>query len=513
MVAQSGPVFVADDLAPPPSAPSESSSGDSVASADLDDLTVDIDEMGVPSQEEVPLPPAFEDYIPVFTMGGASLAASGPRTVVAPELVLPRSITSLGYLRYTGEEFQWEEIDTPVDLGTDISTMLNDLFPTYKMESGNPGWNTATIRGIDDKLQTFSWAADKPPTERPSDVVPVPQPTAFAESAPLQDWSLITPFDVQEQFVTRGSIAALGRSVYTHGWHYLYQPYRGPAPANLTFLEGSTLIRWPCLLRYEIDGGWSKVWTPLKNDGSVASEARPDPNVLLVGADQTLYSVTEPKNDEPRRLLTFSGATSADIGSIVPPGDLVLYQNKPYLIPARPDKPGLLDIGSGEVLGFETLPSQLVEISGEVVDVTGTEAIILGMEGAYQGEPLNSANRLTYTARPRIDLNYSIAPGNPVATDGEDLWAVIQIEIFVHEPTFEKAYTEPPVASGTRAVFARYDGERWHILPHGLRAALYDDDIGAPGAGVIAAHYEGLPPQVNRYSVISVDTNPFGTNP
>jgi hypothetical protein len=56
---------------------------------------------------------------------------------------------------------------------------------------------------------------------------------------------------------------------------------------------------------------------------------------------------------------------------------------------------------------------------------------------------------------------------------------------------------------------ARYDGERWHILPNGIRACLRNDDLRAPSSNVVAALYPGIPVQKSRYTIISEDTNPF----
>ena len=143
------------------------------------------------------------------------------------------------------------------------------------------------------------------------------------------------------------------------------------------------------------------------------------------------------------------------------------------------------------------------------MDVTGTEMLILGMEGGYQGEPLDSTKRLTYTARPQTDIAYSLDGRGRVAVHGPDLWAILNVIVDASEPTFEKGYVSPPYPDGTRQTLARYDGERWHILPNGIRACLRNDDLRAPSSNVVAALYPGIPVQKSRYTIISEDTNPF----
>lgn len=204
------------------------------------------------------------------------------------------------------------------------------------------------------------------------------------------------------------------------------------------------------------------------------------------------------------------------MGEPVPEGQLIVYDDRPYVVSADPDKPPLINLLSdNDSIDFETLPQFLPELYGEVVDVTGTEMLILGMEGGYQGEPLDSSKRLTYTAMPRYEIRYSLDPASQIAVDGPDLWAIVRIELEELEPTYEKGYVEGPfpvdkkTKIGKRTALARYDGERWHILPAGLRATLKSQSLSAPGSNVVAAIYPGLPKQVSRYSIISVDTNPF----
>jgi len=496
MVAQQGPAFVADSLGETEEDLEGSLEPETVDPEDLSELAVN------PSA-----PPGFKDFAPVFTPDGQSISGWGPLVVVAPKFAqMPAAVTALRYLKYEGEDFDWVEIDPPVELG---SGELDELggFSRYDMEASPRGdWNTAVLQGVDAEVRTFSWLEDEPPTESVSELAIPPMIAGAAVVGGLVDWSSVQKFGVQERFTTRGVIAARGRDVYTHGWHYVYEPYNGspPGAGNINPLVGAKLTRWPCILKYTVDGSWSEVWTPLQQDGSVGFTTRPDPEVLLVSENGTVFTVSE----NGRRLMTITADDTAALGEVVPPGDLLVYKGVPHLIPAQPTEPGIVNLLNNDIIGFETLPDRLPELFGEVVDTRGTESLIIGMEGGYSGEPLDSTKRLIYTARPRVDFEYSIAPGSNVAVDGDDLWANITVNVFVSDPTHEQGYTEPPFTQGPRNVLARYDGTRWHILPNGLRTAL-SSGLSAPGNGVVAAEYAGLPPAVSRYSVISVDTNPF----
>ena len=451
-------------------------------------------------------PPEFYDFIPVFVK--PFLRTWGPVAVVSPELI---DSTSLRVLTYSGNEFEWEEVDPPTDLGDPAPEGVTDTF----VMGGSPDWSVSSVLaknvwdGQEFKTMVFNivWDEKDPPTLNAADIENPLQSTPEPVGT-LIPWGSAGTAQTQQKFVTRGAIAPDRNSIYSHGWHFVYQPHDGSFPDEITEIDGSTLTKWPCVLKYTVDGKWEKAWTSLKEDGSVESEHRPDPGVLAVTSDGKLFSVNQPEEGEQRRLLTLDG-TNTKLGDPVPSGQIIVYKDAPYLVSADPTRPPLMNLnGSGEDIDFQSLPDFLPEIHGEVVDTTGTEALILNIEGGYSGEPLNSTKKLTYTARPRYDFEYSIAPGSKIALDGTDLWAVVNINVIESEPTFEKGYLEPPFQEGPRTTLARYDGERWHILPNGLRTCL-KSSVAAPGSGVVAAIYQGLPPQMSRYSIISVDTNPF----
>jgi hypothetical protein len=484
MVAAHGPVFVSRDLAVADGAE------------------------GTP-----PSPPFFEDFIPVFSEDATQLAAWGATIVVAPPFgSAKKSITELQYLEYKDEAFEWVDIEPPKDLGDDEVQIVGqtNLFEIKAPKADT--WTVATVRGIGDQVRNLAWVEPKPPTASARDIPGQPFVSEAVEPSATVDWSLASRTKAsQQKFETRGAIAAHGNAVYSHGWHYVYNHYQGQAPGTITPLHGSTLTRWPCILKHELGGAWSKVWTPLTETGSVRTEVRPDPDVLLVASDGTIYSVTEPQKDVTRKLLTISGGSSAKVGDEVPPGRLFVYDDSPYLVPDQPEAPGILNLLNQKRIAFETLPAFLPELSGEVVDTSGTEQLILGIDGGYKGEALDSSKRRIVTARPRYDFRYSLSSAGPVAVDGEDLWAIMTITVSMLEPSYPAGYDELPIPEnfGPVNVLARYDGSRWHILPNGLRAALMNGAPVAPGVGVIGAIYPGLPKQVSRYSVISMDTDPF----
>ena len=93
--------------------------------------------------------------------------------------------------------------------------------------------------------------------------------------------------------------------------------------------------------------------------------------------------------------------------------------------------------------------------------------------------------------------------------DGKDLWANVEVEVVGNEPTHRRVYEKRAFVPVKRRCLGRYDGERWHILPHGLRAGLRSDSTNSPGVSVASVVYEGLPDPVSRYAIVSVDTNPF----
>ena len=480
------------------------------------------------AEEYDEFPAAFLDYPAVY--GGPFLRTFGPLIVNAPPYPTQTGYksTRLRHLKYDGAEFEWERIDNPEALGDTLPEGLASTVTGYPYEMAAPDnskWTNGSVLGknvwtgedFESRIVCYNWTVEEPPARSVTDLEPEVEPPATnpEQVGSLIDWGLGGQRKTQQVFQSRGAFYPVKDTVYTHGWHQLYQPHDGSFPYPPGWLDGSTLTRWPCILKYTIKKGWEKAWTGLKEDGSVSSELRPDPTVLAVTSTGVIYTVTEPEEKKQRRLVTINGRSITE-GDPVPDGQLIVYDDRPYLVSSDPDRAPLINLLSAEAsIDFRSLPDFLPELYGEVVDVTGTEMLLIGMEGGYQGEPLDSSKRLTYTARPRYELKYSLDHTSQIAVDGPDLWAIVNIELEELEPTYEKGYMEGPfpvdekTRIGKRKALGRYDGERWHILPAGLRATLKNTGIGAPGSGVVAAIYPGLPKQVSRYSIISVDTNPF----
>lgn len=496
MSAQAGPAFVARSLTSAAPAATET------AAADPTDTNTTASGSG-------PSPPYFVDYVPVFSPDGQHLQAFGPTYIVAPPFnKQPYSATSLQYLEWTNNEFQWKDIDPPTQLG-DEDQKLDSPKGLLEMQSIPQGlWSEAKIRGVGEKVNYQAWMATNPETKNPSDIPATRYSGNDVEATSLIEWGDAPKPAPQTKYVTRGECAASGNAVYTHAWHYLYRPYTENTAGELTPLMGSTLIRWPCILKYEIGGSWSIVWDQLKDSGTLDSTNRPDPTVIAVTDNGTVYTVTEPQTDVPRKLLTITG-NKEQVGNEVPDGTIFAYHQQPYLLPTNPST-GIINIATKAKIDFSSLPNYLPEISGEVVDTSGAEQLQIGIEGGYQGEALDSSAKRTVTACPRYDFSYSATPGRPIAVDGDDLWMDVNITCQAQDPSYPAAYDETPFPTSkfTVTTLARYDGQRWHILPHGLRAAL-KATLAAPGQGVIAAVYPNLPKQVSRYSVIAIDTRPF----
>lgn len=456
-------------------------------------------------------PPSFEDTIPVH--GGPNLKGWGPVEVVAPEYpgTAEGRPTALRLLKYNGKEFDWEEIDHPTELGDPgpqgMTGLLEMSAPDNWTMSSVMGFTVANEEGAPvPKAFNFSWTEEKPPTLNAEDVDRVTTSEGVAID-PIVEWK---KSQVQQKFQSRGAIFPVGESVYSHGWHYVYRPHDGSTPEEPTILHGSILTRWPCVLKYSDGGGWEKVWSGLKESGVVISEIQPDPNVLLVTSNGKLYSTTPNSKEEERYLISLDSNGVKKLGDPISDGPIIMYRDEPYLLVSNSYMMAFRNLlREGENIDFSTLPTYLPELSGEVVDVTGTEMLILGMDGGYQGEPLDSTKRLTYTARPQTDIVYSLDGKGKVAVDGPDLWAILNVIVDVSEPTFEKGYVSPPYPDGIRQTLARYDGQRWHILPNGIRACLRNDDLRAPSLNVVAALYPGMPVQKSRYTIIAEDTNPF----
>jgi hypothetical protein len=445
-------------------------------------------------------------FLPVFSPIGGVPMAYGPLLLLLPP---PQTEYGLSVMRYESEQFQWEPIPFPEAERED-----RDPPPRGLLELEAPaadGWTTIAAKVVGDTGQVTRWRDTRPATSHENEALNL----SFAEPFEIDpndtiEWSSAPTTPSKRGYVLRsGAIAAHRQRVYSHAWEYLYQHFSGPfVPAPVPPIRGNTVTRWPCIRSYNLDDKkWSTAWSPLQDSGDVQSELVPDPAVLLVDSNGKCYSRSL---GEPSRLLELEpggGVTAGD--TLPPPGTLFLYQDQPHTVSADPQQPGLINLKSGQLLNFDSLPARIPEISGPLITRVDEERLDDGLsdlEVSSLGEDLND-QPVPRTVRCEYNLRYSIDPGAKVATDGSDLYVELKIMVEKKEPTYDFFGTfELP--TGERQVLARYDGDRWHILPHGLLAAL-TNDLAFPGGDMFCAHYAGLPPARSRYSVISIDTDPL----
>lgn len=487
--------------------------------------------------------PSFEGSIPIFS-DTDDIAGMGPLRLLLPGLPAGEE-TALQWLEYKSNTFEWKSIAAPGSLGKAQPASSAGDTPTlaYEMEAAGP-WTDLSALGDDGELKTWSWQDNEPPTSSMKEVA-----DSLAQSAPSNPSPVgpsYSPGLVQHYYVTRGAIAANGDDVYSHGWHYLYMPYRGSKPEEVTPLHGSRVVRWPCVLRYSSRTGiWEPAWNPLRDSGSVASPTLPDPNSLWVDTQGIIYSLS---TSEPRRLLTLSA--NGDVKASdreVPAGEVFLYQDQPHILSTEPRR--LVRLSDEAAITFSSLPSgipgqqgpMLLIPQGESLEIDEAGTNDISPEGAFVIEGIKEQ-----TVVPDYLLGYNVGTGRPF-TDGKDLYMPIEVVVegvdSLHE-VFDQEFVKKNRPLGGQ-VLARYDGLQWHILPHGLRTYLERQRLrpenstnplsdrlpgedaqtpqvnlgGAdletlPGAeNAVIATYEGLPTAMPRYAVISITTDPFDMAP
>lgn len=479
--------------------------------------------------------PVFQDTLPVFSEAG-ELEGVGPLVILGPPPT-SNTETALQWLEYEGGAFQWQPIPPPDSLS---KSPAGGASPTliYEMAAG-ANWTHSSAHGEGAELLGWSWVDTEPPTSSVEEIQGTLTPGLPVAASPLVSFQSGSN---QQFFSTRGAIAAQGADVYSHGWHYLYQPYRGGVPSEASPLTGSLLIRWPCVLRYSTkEKGWTVAWTPLRDDGSVKTSRTPDPGSLWVTSAGEVYSLTS--SGDKRLMLLKAGGDVEVKDSPIPEGQLFFYRDQPWVLTAEPSR--LLNLENQSTIDFHTLPSGVPGYHGTMLDIPQFQSLSADQVGTNDLSPAGAMTiegYKTLTVLPDYLIGYSFADAKPVVC-GNDLFLRLDVSVegvdSPHELYDEKYIEEQGPRGGP--VLARYDGERWHVLPNGLRAFLErerqqklntdippsatleesdgeeklelepGDTLEAPPGmdNAVVATYSGLPALIPRYSVISVCTDPF----
>lgn len=470
---------------------------------------------------ETSTPVAFRDKIPVFP------ESEGPMTVVDPALVMAPSSsdeTVLTRLDYQGRTFEWSTIPPPEALGAQIPETSDN--PVVFQTEASGSWNSLAVAGRGDELRNTFWEDRQPDTLTIEEAQGLRHGAPVAVPATREGSSGMSP---SSWYVTRGAIAASGKDLYSHAWHYLYRPHQGGVPDEITPLSGSRLTRWPCLLRYSEDAGWSKVWGALTDGGSVDTTLVPDSSRLWAASNGKLFSLT---SGSDRRILVFEKGRVDLLEGTVPPGDLILYRDELFVRGTEGSQ--LVGLESGARISLATMPTGIPGIEGEMFDFPSgpeqsmgiTEAGILDTSstGALDLPP-----RKLFTLLPNYLLSYAMS-GAPLA-DKENLFVPVRIEVEGVDGVGELWDTElvqEQLPQGGVAL-ARFGDESWQVQPSGLRyfllrevldplpkdpraePRLAGEDVHLPPgfSQAVIATYDGLPPIAPRYSVVSIDTRPF----
>lgn len=452
-------------------------------------------------------PFAVLDYLPVFTNGAQALKAFGPGVMVGPT---PTDSREIQMLEHDGTEFKWSPIEGPDELDKPKQQSFEGAIAAAEFKAAGSDWTNLSARAVGDLVAQFSWKDQEPSTQNKEEMENMAMTQSFEIDLAnaSADWSEVPRLDPINGYSLRGTIAAHGNTVYSHAWHYLYRQYGGRAETiPVDEFIGVSVTRWPCILKYDTQGDeWEVAWSSLDDSGDVKSPQLPDPSVLLVDSGGKFYSRT---TDTPKRLLTLDGKNTT-LGNTLPEGQMFLYQDQPYAATER----GLVNLATNNTIGFETLVSRLPEITGMAVADEGS--LIVGAEdlegeAAGAGAALSADNPTLRTTRPQYDFTYSVEPGVVPAADDKDLWLTLKVQMVQNEPTYPLLGNPPYPAATEVSALARFDGERWHILPNGLRALLQTEGLAAPSTArkLYAPRYAQLPAARARYTVLSISTEAF----
>ncbi len=434
------------------------------------------------------------DHIPVFSSVGGTPQAFGPALI---NLVASSDRTELRTLKKIGEKYEWEAIPAPLELAEGSSSTSTSSPPVGRVDISASGaeWRGLTIRSIDGMGKATSWTEPESLNGTVLNSFP-------AEGT--QDWSGSSR--LTRTVSLRGAITAYKNVVYSHAWQYLYLRYSGGSTTPpYTAQTGSRILRWPCIVKFDIDDKrWSFAWNPLKDNGDITSPLVPKPENLWVSGSK-LYALNSSNSNE---LFELNSNGSATRKGIVNGGRAVVYQEKIYTPSSDTARPGLVAIDGGAAIDFKTLPERIPMIAGPVIPPPPSQILGYDLSKVEVSELGESQPTQVRTVVPLLNITYSISSSSGMASAGQDLYLNIV-------PAVETVKSESEVigqfnlGAASTPVFARYDGSRWHILPNGVMAALQNPSLSSPGSQILCASYDGLRQPCNRYSVISISTDPF----
>ena len=446
-------------------------------------------------------------HLPVLYPTGLEPKAYGPIIMAAPKI---KAENVLRVLNYESETFTWTDIPAPV-VEPDLESITTPPIAFLEMIAGD-SWTTANARSLIEVGTSFWWRDDEPATEEESETKDLDRGVMFEiQLGGLIDWATAPEVAPVRTYSMNGAIAARKTTVYSFAFEYLYVHYDGGAPAiPIDPVVGSTITRWPCVRSYNTeDKTWATAWSALKDNGDVKSTLRPDITILKVDSQGVCYSRTK---DAPYRLLTLTKNGNVERGDEIPGnGNFFIYQDEPYVISPDANKPGLLSLKTDKLIDFSSLPNLLPEIAGPVITSMpnenpepGTAPLdISSLDGSTEDDPIPESR----TVRHPYYLRYRVDPSADIVSDDKDLYCTVSIEMEKGQASFD-TIGNFDLGSGTYSCLARYDGERWHIMPHGLMAAV-TAGMSAPGNRMFCARYDGLPTDVPRYTVIATSTDYF----
>lgn len=434
------------------------------------------------------------DYVPIFSPTNPTVKAMGP--LVLRLNPAPTSDVGLATLEYSDSTPAWKEIPA---YQPSIPTPPETLKGLIELGSPEGAWSGLSLRAEEAVGKIFTWSDPNPPSLSAG---------FHASDDGAVEWSTIPPLAPQRGYRITGAIAAYKNSVYCFAQEYVYKSYNGaPQSDPIPPKVGTTITRWPCIRQYDLETkSWLTAWSAIDDDGSLHPGPQPDSRLLLVTSNGTFYTRTF---DDPPKLLKLSGKGEAEVGPEIGTRSVFLYRDLPYTLSEDPDHPGFIPLDKGQPITLDSLPNYIPEIAGPIVvssapdsasPTPGNDTTLGGTEGS--GEPENR------TFRPARRLIFNLPPTSKVITCQEDLYTVLSLRTEDEKASFPPFSEFDPVEKFL-GILARYDGERWHLLPNGLLPMLTSSDLTPPGSLMLCASYPNLPKALARYTVLAIDTRPF----